>query len=204
MTSSDNAASRDRTAGEPSRRTFLKLGAAVAIAPVLPEIAPGPYEVSAPAAEPLTLSALKLRSELARDILVKHFDLDAKSIFLAEVSENHHGLVVVCDCPVKGGLHGCDCQWHPLAGTPMTGGMSVGEEPEWDERTLLEHLQDAIAWTTRSDKLEMTDEEWAHAVDVAGIAPFDPIAWEAHVREDEAEQQAWIGTLAANRTEVGL
>lgn len=174
----------------PTRRMLLKIGAAAALAPLIPAFVPGAADAASVDFGPLTLASLKLRSEFARDILVRHFGLPADAVFLAEAGDSYHGLTVVCDCPIKGGIHGCGCQFHPLAGTPMTGGMSGYESPEWDEESLLANLQGQIQWTQRSDKPDMTDAEWAWAVAVAGVEPFDRVAWDEHMRQEEAEYEA--------------
>ncbi|WP_455988978.1 hypothetical protein [Methylorubrum extorquens] len=137
---------------------------------------------------PLTLPRLKELSERALPILEKHFpELLQDQTFLAEPSDNYHGLVIQCDCPPddRAGFTKCDCQWHPLAGTPMIGGMSGYEELEWDEETAHEALAKNLEWINRA--AFMTEAEWIEVLAMAGMTP-----------DDHAKRMAWLdGEIAS-------
>lgn len=142
---------------------------------------------------PITLRTLKKRSKQAVPILVRHYGLDASDVFLAEPGESYHGLVIRCThgsgdpCRVKDRPR-CSCTYHPLGGTPMTGGMSCGEEPEWSERTTLETLQDYLIWGERP--ATMTDREWQQTLRIARVTPFDQATFDAWMRETDTPDRA--------------
>ncbi|MBP27888.1 MAG: hypothetical protein CL858_29460 [Cupriavidus sp.] len=150
----------------------------------------------------MTLRTLKKRSKQALPILQKHFPDSLGEVFLAQRGENYHGLVIRCThgagdpCRVKGRPR-CECSYHPLPGTPMSGGMSGYYEPEWDEHTVYEVLREVLWWTDKPDT--MTNAEWAAALRIVRMTPAshaDRMAnferemaaeWGA---EDEADQEA--------------
>ena len=122
----------------------------------------------------ITLRTLKKLSKQALPVLQKHYPDALGDVFEAVRGENYHGLVIRCShgagdpCLVEGRPR-CDCTYHPLAGTPMTGGMDGGYEPEWSEKTVYEVLSDVTWW---SDKpASMTDAEWAAALRIVGMTP---------------------------------
>lgn len=122
----------------------------------------------------ITLRTLKRRSKRALPILEKHFPHSLGEVFEAERGANYHGLVIRCEhgagdpCLVKDRPR-CECTWHPLAGTMMTGGMSGGEQPEWSEETVYGVLSDVLWWSDRP--ASMTDAEWVEALRVVGMTP---------------------------------
>lgn len=141
---------------------------------------------------PMTRRVLKKRSKQALAILQAHYprSITMADIFPAE-RDNYHGVVIRCThgsgdpSLVKGRPH-CNCTNHPLKGTPMTGGMSGGEQPEWDERTVLEVFWDVIAWTGRAET--MTDRQWRRALAVARVKPITGAEMAAMFADDGAEQ----------------
>jgi len=120
----------------------------------------------------MTLRILKKKSKQALPILEGHYpDQLYGDVFLAERGENSHGLLIRCDHPrrrTRGGCLRCTC---PLPGTPMIGGMSGYEEPEWDEETAFERLQQAVLWNDRP--ATMTDREWRRTLAISGVRPVD-------------------------------
>lgn len=151
-----------------SRRSLLLGTSAVAVAIALPAV---PIATEAPAAVrgPMTLPLLKELSERALPILEKHFSHGLRAgAFLAEDGLNYHGWQIACACPAEQ-LGGCECQWHPLAGTPMVGGMSGYYEPEWDEETAYEALHHIVTWQEKPDT--MSDAEWVEALAIVGMTP---------------------------------
>ena len=116
----------------------------------------------------MTLARLKDLSERAMPILRQHFGRGLGEGFLAEEGDNYHGLRIHCDCPDVPS-YGCTRCSHPLAGTPMIGGMSCGESPEWDEETAYETLRETLWWSDRPET--MTDAEWAAALAIVGMTP---------------------------------
>ncbi|BAQ44349.1 hypothetical protein [Methylobacterium aquaticum] len=119
----------------------------------------------------LTLRTLKKKSKQAQPILLKHYGLDPADVFLAERGVNHHEFVIRCTHGAGDLRPYCGCNSHPLKGTPMTGGMSGGEEPEWSESTLLGRLMDSVRWCGRPET--MSDAEWAQALKISGATPVD-------------------------------
>ncbi len=133
----------------------------------------------------MSLRTLKKRSEQAREILITHYRYTTDRFFSAKRNDNYHGLRISCDCPQRPGMdRGCDCQWHPLPGTPMTGEVSGYYEPEWDERTALEDLQRHVMWDMRPDG--MSDADWQRTLAIAGVTPITAADIEAMLADDEA------------------
>lgn len=165
-----NPSAGEGKAIRPSRRGFIAMSlaagalAATPMSPAVSVAAPPP----APA-PPLTLSRLKDLSERAMPVLRQHFGRgDHGEAFLAEEGENYHGLRIHCDCPDVSS-YGCLRCAHPLAGTPMLGGVSGYYEPEWDEDTAYEVLRETLWWSDRPDT--MTDSEWVGALAIIGMTP---------------------------------
>lgn len=132
----------------------------------------------------ITLRILKKKSKQAREILIAHYRFQSKDFFLAERRDNYHGQRIRCGCPQKGDLgRGCDCQWHPLKGTPMTGETSGYYEPEWDERTAFEDLQKKIMWEARPATI--SDREWSRILSITGVKPITAEKVEDWFREDD-------------------
>ena len=129
----------------------------------------------------ITLRALKKKSKQAREILIAHYGYKPKKFFLAERGDSSHGLRVRCDHLKKPSRFTCECQSNPRKGTPMTGEMSGYYEPEWDERTALEELQQKIAWWPRPDR--MSDKEWRRALAVSGVKPISQAEIDAWAHE---------------------
>lgn len=140
----------------------------------------------------LTLRILKKKSKQAREIMIAHYRYAPKDFFLAERGDNYHGLRIRCSCPQRSDMpRGCDCQWHPLPGTPMTGEMSGYYEPEWDERTAFEDLQKKVMWEQRPPS--MTDREWSRTLAITGVTSITAADVEAWFREDEEVDCEAIG-----------
>lgn len=123
---------------------------------------------------PMTLRTLKKRSKQGLPILQRHFPHSLGEVFPAKRGENYHGLVIRCthgsgDPDQVAGRRRCECSWHPLPGTPMSGGMSGYYEPEWDETTAYGVLQDVVGWNEKP--AAMTDAEWADALAIVGWTP---------------------------------
>lgn len=51
----------------------------------------------------------------------------------------------------------------------MIGGMSGYYEPEWDEETVYEALDESLRWSDRP--ASMTDAEWSAALRIVGLTP---------------------------------
>lgn len=152
-----------------------------------------------------TLRTLKKKSKQAREILIAHYGFGHSHFFLAERVDNYHGFRVRCDHRAKPGrrmmLDGilrCDCQSHPLRGTPMTGEVSGYYEPEWDERTALEELQRLVEWGDRPGS--MSEREWRRTLAVSGVTPITDADVQAMLRDDEADDEAgeFIGEDVGN------
>lgn len=102
---------------------------------------------------------LKKKSKQAIYFIEKYYRNSVDKIFPAEKGDNYHGLVLRCTCHSKrASLSKCGHHYHPLKGTPMTGGMSGYYEPEWYEKTAYEVLQDLVIWGERAAGI--TDREW--------------------------------------------
>lgn len=119
----------------------------------------------------MNLRILKKRSKQALPILLAHYAHHLpEQMFVAERGENYHGLVIRCKHP-KTKRFGCGCDYHPLKGTPMGGQMQGYYEPEWDEKTALEMLQDFVSEAGRPET--MTDDDWDRALRVSRVKPTD-------------------------------
>lgn len=138
-----------------------------------------------------TLRTIKKRSKQALPILLTHYPDAANAageMFLAERGENHHEFVVRCThgvgdpCRVKGRPR-CECTYHPLPGTPMFGGMFGYYEPEWDEKTALTVLQDAVLYHDRP--AAMTDREWRRTLAISRRQPLTEADIRAMWGEDD-------------------
>lgn len=135
----------------------------------------------------MTLRTLKKKSQQAREILNAHYGYKPERFFLATRCENYHGFRIHCACPQKPGMdRGCDCQWHPLPGTPMTGEVSGYYEPEWDERTALEDLQKHVMWDKRPDSMNAAD--WQGTLAITGVTPITEADIAAMLADDEAAE----------------
>lgn len=136
----------------------------------------------------MTIRVLKKKSKQAAPLLAHY---RASPVFLASRGDAYHGLII--RCPHKPDrqrfkTHGCDCAWHPLKGTPMTGEISGYYEPEWSERTALEDLQTRITWEGRPQT--MSDNEWSHALRIAGVHPITEKEVEALFGADAEDEVA--------------
>lgn len=114
----------------------------------------------------MNLRTLKKLSKRAAPILVQHYDLE---VFIAERGDNYHGLKI--RCPHKRGRFTCDCEHHPLKGTPMVGEMSGYYEPEWKEETAWERLNEVVHWQGRAES--MSDDEWAQTLKISRTQPVN-------------------------------
>lgn len=132
----------------------------------------------------MTRRILKKKSKQAREILIAHFRYTPDQFFLAERDDSYHGMRIRCGHLRKPARFSCECQSHPLAGTPMLGGMSGGEEPEWSERTALTDLQGLVEWGDRS--AGMSDREWRRALAITRATPITDADIEAMLADDEA------------------
>lgn len=132
----------------------------------------------------MTRRILKKKSKQARDILIAHYRYKPEDFFLAERGDSYHGMNIRCGHRRKPGRFTCECQTHPLPGTPMLGGMSGGEEPEWSERTAFFDLQGVITWSDRP--LHMSDKDWHRALAVSRAAPISDDDIAAMLADDEA------------------
>lgn len=127
----------------------------------------------------MNLRTLKKLSKLAAPILLQHFGRSPKTMFLARRHDNFHGLVIRCSH--KQGRFGCGCDTYPLKGTPMIGGMQGHEEPEWEERTAWDELNEAVYWDGRPET--MTDAEWSRCQRIARTTPVTDEDMDAWVRD---------------------
>lgn len=135
----------------------------------------------------MNLRTLKKRSKQAVPFLIAHFGRKRADFFPAVRGDNYHGLII--RCPHKPGRFRCDCQCHPLPGTPMTGEMSGGEEPEWAERTALEELQQAVIWSRRP--AAASDVDWQRILAITRCKPFDDTdfrRWALQDQEDDLNE----------------
>lgn len=127
----------------------------------------------------MNLRTLKKRSKQAVPFLIAHFGRKPGDFFPARRGDNYHGLKI--RCPHKVGRFRCDCECHPLPGTPITGEMSGGEEPEWSERTALEELQHSVQWSEQP--ATANDSDWQRILKVAGVKAFDAEEFDRYARE---------------------
>lgn len=131
----------------------------------------------------MTLRSLKKKSKQARQILIAHYRYKPEQFFLAERYDNYHGVRIRCDHLAKPGRFSCECQSHPLPGTPMTGGMSGGDEPEWSEHAALIDLQDTVLWSDRP--ASMSDRQWRRTLAIARVKPITEADIAAMLADDE-------------------
>lgn len=139
----------------------------------------------------ITLRTLKKRSKQALPILEKHFPHSLGEVFPAKRGENYHGMVIRCehgagDPSLVKDRPRCECTYHPLAGTPMSGGMSGYYEPEWDESTVYEVLCEVLRWSEKPGT--MTDAEWAAALRIVGMTPAGQAERMANFEREMAEE----------------
>lgn len=130
----------------------------------------------------MRLRTLKKWSKQAAPILVEHYGMKP---FLAERGESYHGLKIRCSHKQNPQQYcRCECQYHPLSGTPMVGWMDGYYEPEWTERTAWEHLREHVLWGDRPRG--MSEEAWAAATRLVRITQADHDALDAHINELQA------------------
>lgn len=127
----------------------------------------------------MNLRVLKKRSKHAAALLIAHYGRKASDFFPAERGANYHGLNIRC-CH-KAGQSPCDCLRHPLKGTSMTGELTGYYEPEWNERTALEELQNHVVRQARPTT--MNDLDWAQALRITGCMPFDEAEFRRFVKQ---------------------
>jgi hypothetical protein len=137
----------------------------------------------------MRLRILKKLSTAAVPILEKHYRGQFGALFLAERGSNYHGLHISCRCPKRADrVAGCECQHHPLPGTPMVGLMSGYYEPEWEEETAFEWLHKAALWGNRPDGI--AENEWAQIMRAARITAADQKVL-AEKLERDVREMAW-------------
>lgn len=149
-----------------------------------------------------TLRSIKKHSKFAVGVLVAHYGLKAEDVFPAQKGENYHGLVIRCthgagDPCLVPGRRRCDCTYHPLPGTPMTGEMSGYYEPEWEERPTIQTLAEYVLW---GDKPEtMTDREWRRVLNVTGTRPLSAADIEEMSRDDDDDEASPLPAAQGGR-----
>ena len=136
----------------------------------------------------MRLRTLKKLSKAAAPILEKHYQGQFGELFLAERGANYHEMRISCRCPKRPDrLARCECQYHPLPGTPMVGQMSGYYEPEWSEETAFGWLHEAVHWGNIPDGIDGV--ECANIMRVARVTVADQNALaeilERQIREME-------------------
>jgi len=179
-----------------SRRAFLSAASAAAVVAGLPAGASVPAAPMPAIPRPLpTLADLKTWSERALVALEKHWPENIYGeVFLSE-GDSPHGLRIRCDCADRSDDWCLRCS-SVLPGTPMIGAMSGYYEPEWDERTTYDILQDVVWWSERP--VEISDSEWAEALAVVGMTPESHVQRMADLARQIGEDGAAWDRIAAD------
>jgi hypothetical protein len=118
----------------------------------------------------MDLRILKKKSNQSASIIARHYEA-RQDTFIAERGESYHGLKIRYGHLRHKPRFTCQCQYHPLKGTPMFGGMSGYYEPEWEERTAFGELCELVMWGDRAGS--MTDSEWERVLKITGVTPVD-------------------------------
>lgn len=88
----------------------------------------------------MRLRILKKKSKQAKNMLIELGMMKESDFFTAEKLENYHETDIRCGCHDPF----CNCSYHPLKGTPMTGERVGHEYQEWEEKTAFDVLFDMV------------------------------------------------------------
>lgn len=145
----------------------------------------------------MRLRTLKKLSKAAAPLMEKHYPGQFGESFLAERGTNYHGLRISCHCPKRTDRPvSCECQYHPLPGTPMVGAMQGYYEPEWEEETSFGWLHEAVLWGNRPEGA--SDSEWAEIMRAARVTVAEQNALTEKIAKEvrEAENQVRRAEMA--------
>jgi len=118
----------------------------------------------------ITLRSLKKKSKQAM-VYINKYKLDERKQFLAIRGDNYHGLNIRCThLPNRRTAIKCDCQYHPLKGTPMLGATQGYYEPEWYETTAFSALCEIVSWNEKPK--DVTEYDWLHMQRITGCKPM--------------------------------